>query len=103
MGQGAFAEQSPRPSSALPLQSLSSPSQTSAEDAVFWLQTIAPPVHAVVPAAQTPCSPVLQLEPPPGLPLSITPLQSSSRPLHTSAAPGWIEALASLQSVVSAT
>ena len=48
--------------------------------------TPAPPaVHAVVPAEQMPCLPVLQPRPPPGLPLSIEPLQSLSLPSQTSA------------------
>ena len=38
----------------MPLQSLSRPSQVSALGCTFWLQTIAPAVHAVVPVAQTP-------------------------------------------------
>ena len=48
-------------------------------------QASAPPLHVVVPAAQTPCLPVEHATPLPGLPLSTTPSQSSSLPLHVSA------------------
>ena len=46
-------------------------------------------MHWVAPAAHTPGFPVLQATPPPGLPSSATPLQSSSRPLQVSALGGW--------------
>src|SRR5439155_1184654 len=71
-------------SSVLPLQLLSLPSHVSALGCTFWLQTTAPPVHAVVPAAHTPWLPVLQAWAPPGLPLSTTPLQSLSLPSQSS-------------------
>ncbi len=77
------------PLSTTPSQSLSRPSQISADGCTFWLQTIPPLLQAVVPAAQTPSLPVLQAWPPPGLPLSTTPSQSLSRPSQVSAA-GWI-------------
>ena len=48
-----------------------------------------PLLQAVVPVAQTPCLPVLQAPPPPGLPLSTTPSQSLSRPSQVSA-DGWV-------------
>jgi hypothetical protein len=76
--------------STTPLQSLSLPSHTSALDCTFWLQWRAPAVHAVVPAAQTPCKPVEHATLPPGLPLSTVPSQSSSRPLHVSLAAAWL-------------
>ena len=56
--------------STAPSQLLSRPSQTSVLGCLFWLHFTAPAVHAVVPAAQTPCLPVLHAAPPPGLPLS---------------------------------
>src|SRR5262249_32628996 len=71
------------PLSIWPLQSLSTPSQTSAEGCTFWLHTSMPFEHAVVPAAQTPSLPVLQGWPP-RLPSSVWPLQSLSRLSHTS-------------------
>src|SRR5947207_3002880 len=67
------------PLSTAPSQSLSRPSHTSGLGCTFWLQTIAPFVHAVVPAAHTPRLPVLHATLPPGLPLSIAPSQSLSR------------------------
>src|SRR4051812_19305989 len=76
------------PLSTAPLQSSSRPLQASVVGWTFWLQTTPPAVQAVVPAAQIPSLPVAQLWPPPGLPLSTAPLQSSSRPLQISAA-GW--------------
>src|SRR5262245_43667222 len=48
------------PSSVEPLQLLSSPSHISVPGCWFWLQTMAPPEQAVVPAAQMPNLPVLQ-------------------------------------------
>src|SRR6476619_6208760 len=75
--------------SAVPLQSLSSPSQISVEAVWFWLQTRAPPAHAVVPAAQTPALPVLQAWPPPGLPLSTEPSQLLSSPSQISDVAAW--------------
>src|SRR5581483_11685775 len=92
-------------SSTIPLQSLSSPSHTSADAWAFWLQRIAPLVQLVVPAAQTPVLPVLQASPPPGLPSSTVPLQLSSSPLHTSAVACtfWLQAMApAVQAVVPA-
>jgi hypothetical protein len=77
------------PLSTTPLQSLSSPSHASAVGLALRLQTTAPAVHAVVPAAQTPSCPVEHATPPPGLPLSTTPSQSSSTPLHVSATAAW--------------
>jgi hypothetical protein len=74
-----------RPSSTAPLQLLSRASHTSVDGLVFRLHAIAPDVHAVVPCAQTPDIPVLQLMPPPGLPSSTVPSQSSSTPLQVSA------------------
>src|SRR5205807_21106 len=68
------------PSSTVPSQLLSRPSQASALGCVFWLQAIAPAVHAVRPVEHTPSLPVLQATLPPGLPLSTVPLQSLSRP-----------------------
>src|SRR4051794_26483206 len=53
------------PSSTTPLQLSSRPLQTSALGWVFCWQTISPPTHAVVPAAQTPGTPVSQGTPPP--------------------------------------
>src|SRR5947199_283804 len=91
------------PSSTWPLQLLSRPSQTSALGWTCWLQTTAPAMQAVVPAAHTPRLPVEQATLPPGLPSSVWPLQLSSAPLQVSGAPGWIEALLSLQSLLSAT
>src|SRR4051794_40951295 len=45
-----------------------------------------PPVQALVPLAHSPCLPeTVQAPPPPGLPLSTTPLQSLSLPSQTSA------------------
>src|SRR5436853_272287 len=73
------------PSSALPLQLSSRPLHASVVGCWFWLQTIPPLWQSVVPAPHTPSLPVLHAWPPPGLPLSTAPLQSSSRPLHTSA------------------
>src|SRR5262245_51906555 len=64
-----------------------------------------PLVQAVVPAAQTPELPVLHETPPPGLPLSTTPLQSSSTPLQISVAgcTFWLQTIAPLvQAVVPA-
>src|SRR5439155_978974 len=72
------------PSSVAPSQSLSMPSQTSALGVTLRLHAIAPPMHAVVPAAQTPGRPVLHEAPPPGLPSSVLPLQLLSRPSQTS-------------------
>src|SRR6516165_9196945 len=72
------------PSSTTPSQLLSRPSQTSGVGFVLRLQTSAPPVQDVVPAAQTPCWPVLQVGPAPGLPLSTVPSQSLSMPSQTS-------------------
>jgi hypothetical protein len=72
------------PSSMPPLQSLSSPSQTSGEGFTLRLHAIDPAAHAVVPALQTPDMPVEQLVPPPGFPLSTTPSQSLSTPSQTS-------------------
>src|SRR5687768_7813173 len=68
----------------MPSQSLSNASHTSVVDCWFWLQTIPPMLHAVVPAAQMPCRPVLQFAPPPGLFSSAVPSQSLSRPSHVS-------------------
>src|SRR5437763_318559 len=76
------------PPQVLGMLSLSRPSQDSLEGCVFWLQAIEPAEHAVVPALQTPCLPVLQSRPPPGLPSSTTPLQLLSRPSHASRV-GW--------------
>ncbi len=73
------------PSSTAPLQSLSLPSQVSALGCTFWLQTMPPFEHAVVPAEQTPSLPVLQAWPPPGFPSSAMPLQSLSLPSQVSA------------------
>src|SRR6185436_11976704 len=64
-----------QPSSTTPLQSLSRPSHTSGEGSVFCLHTNPPTPHVTVPAAQTPCLPVSQGPPPPGLPLSMIPSQ----------------------------
>src|SRR5262249_51385801 len=72
------------PSSVWPLQSLSTPSHISGDGCTFWLHTSIPLVHALVPAAQTPGSPVLQSWPPPGSPSSVWPLQSLSTPSHIS-------------------
>src|SRR4051812_10522901 len=83
-------------SSTRPLQLLSLLSQISAEDCTLWLHFTAPPWQAVTPAEHTPCSPVLQATPPPGLPLSTTPLQSLSM-LSQSSAVGcrfWLQATA---------
>ena len=49
------------------------------------LHLSAPAVQAVVPAAQTPGRPLAQATPPPGFPLSTTPLQSLSLLSQTSA------------------
>jgi hypothetical protein len=72
------------PSSVLPLQLLSRPSQTSVDGDVFCWHTTAPPEQEVVPWLHTPSRPVEHANPPPGLPLSVIPLQSSSRPLQVS-------------------
>src|SRR5690606_31555363 len=58
--------------------------QISGLDTVVALQTMLPPMQLVMPGPQTPCCPVLQACPPPGLPSSVWPLQSSSRPLQLS-------------------
>src|SRR4051812_26888223 len=73
------------PSSTAPLQSLSTPSQLSAEGDWVWLQTRAPAEQAVTPAEQAPGLPVWQPTPAPGLPLSTAPSQSLSTPSHSSA------------------
>src|SRR5262249_44454931 len=72
------------PLSTTPSQSLSSPSQISADWFTFGRHAIAPLVQCVVPAAQTPKRPVGQAAPPPGSPLSTTPSQSLSLPSQTS-------------------
>src|SRR5216683_584949 len=84
------------PSSTTPLQLLSRPSQVSGDGCTFDWHAFWPPTHgAVVPAAHTPSSPLLQAIPPPGLPSSTTPSQLSSIPLHDSG-PGrmfWLQAI----------
>src|SRR4051812_10906361 len=72
------------PSSIVPSQLLSTPSQRSALGCTSWWQVTAPPAQGVVPAAQAPRLPVLQATPPPGLPSSTTPSQSLSTPSQTS-------------------
>jgi hypothetical protein len=73
------------PSSVAPSQSSSTPLQVSAAGDVVWTQVSPPPLHVVVPDEQIPGAPVVQAAPPPGLPWSIEPSQSSSMPLHVSA------------------
>src|SRR5882724_7139843 len=73
------------PSSGLPLQLLSRPSQISADGFTFLRHWIAPPLQLDVPAAQTPVCPVAQATPPPGFPSSTTPSQSLSAPSQVSA------------------
>src|SRR4051812_9231413 len=76
--------------STTPLQSSSSPLQVSVVGLWLRLQAAAPLTHEVVPGAQMPSWPVLHAIPPPGLPLSTTPLQSSSSPLHVSVVGFWL-------------
>jgi hypothetical protein len=59
--------------------------QTSALGWTVWTHSTAPFRHTVMPLAQTPGKPVLHAAPPPGLPLSMSPSQSSSTPLQVSA------------------
>src|SRR5207302_761113 len=73
------------PLSTTPLQSLSTPSQTSATAGRFSLHATAPFAHCVTPGPHGPGLPVLHATPPPGLFSSTAPLQSLSLPSHTSA------------------
>src|SRR5262249_53230711 len=72
--------------SATPLQSLSSPSQISAEGLTLRTHWIDPLEQVCVRAAQTPCWPVAQGAPAPGLPSSTVPSQSLSAPSQISGA-----------------
>src|SRR6266850_2122540 len=72
------------PSSTTPLQLLSSLSHTSLDACVFWTQFSEPTWQILVPAEQTPGSPVPHAPPPPGLFSSTWPLQLLSSPSHTS-------------------
>src|SRR5215217_4395883 len=89
------------PSSTSPSQSLSRLSHCSADADWFCVHTTLPPVHAVVPVAQTPSNSVSHVVPPPGLPSSATPSQLSSIPLHCSGAPGNVVDVKSSQSTSS--
>src|SRR5438093_13691419 len=83
------------PLSTVPSQSPSRLLQVSAAGPVYPTHTRLPLWHCVVPCRQRPVSQCdmsaiagLQLTPPPGLPSSICPLQSLSRPSQTSAPVG---------------
>src|SRR5262245_51242706 len=76
------------PSSVTPSQSLSTPSHSSVEGDAFCTHTSEPFWQDSVPKEHTPGRPVLHVVPPPGLPLSTTPSQSSSALLHVSALGG---------------
>src|SRR6266850_2238850 len=71
------------PLSVIPSQSLSRPSQVSAVGPTPPTQVRDPPVHCVAPNEHSPVS-VPHCAPPPGLPLSITPSQSLSKPSQIS-------------------
>src|SRR4029077_13932786 len=73
-------------------------SQISTMGCTFWLQVMAPPVHAVVPAAHTPSFPVLHGIAPPGLPSSTAPLQSLSLPsqISTMGCTFWLQVMSPL-------
>ena len=72
------------PLSTVPSQSSSLPLHVSALARTVCEQETAPPLHTVTPGAHTPTLPVWHACPPPGLPLSTVPSQSSSLPLHVS-------------------
>src|SRR5262245_12950779 len=76
--------------SIVPSQSLSRLSQLSADGGVVGAHIRLPPAPRVAPAPHTPSCPVLHNAPPPGLPSSAVPSQSSSALLQISApgAPG---------------
>src|SRR5262245_15197930 len=75
----------PSPSSATPSQFSSRPLHTSVAGEALGAQISDPPEHVRVPEAHLPGSPVEQAAPPPGLPSSTVPSQSSSMPLQLSA------------------
>src|SRR5437867_10545177 len=83
----ASASASGVPLSTPPVQSLSSPSQTSALGATSLTQASAPLWHVIAPGEQTPACPVTHAPPPPGFPSSICPSQSLSVPSQISALP----------------
>src|SRR5690606_10576242 len=72
-----LAPPSGSPSSTMPSQSLSRPSQRSGLGPVSPMQTRAPPMQVSTPSSHSPSSVAPQLPPPPGLPSSISPSQSS--------------------------
>jgi hypothetical protein len=86
------------PSSTVPSQSLSAPSQTSADAFWFDVHCRLPAVQVSEPAVHAPSNPVLHGAPPPGFPSSTAPSQSLSTPSQASAALGLMAATASLQS-----
>src|SRR5690606_38906180 len=81
-----LAPPSGSPSSTVPSQSSSSPLQVSATGPTAPSHTITPPRHISVPLTHSPTA-LPHAPPPPGLPSSIEPSQSSSRPLHDSGPP----------------
>ena len=71
------------PSSTLPSQSSSSPLQTSGAGPLPPTQVSPPPMHIWVPLVHSPAE-LPHAAPPPGLPSSVAPSQSSSSPLQLS-------------------
>src|SRR5262245_29048284 len=84
--------------STVPSQLSSRLLQVSAEDDVSWTQTRLPLWQASVPSMQTPRRPVSHATPPPGLPSSVWPSQSSSSPLQISDPAGLMSSSPSSQS-----